>query len=252
MKSSRGRARFGVLVPFTNSNLEPDMAMMCPEGVSLHFGRMGGYDEDKIPDEKQMHGLGAADLDEPLRLLMGVKPDVVIYGCTSATLTHGLQFDSALAERIRSSSGAKTVTAAGALVNALKTLGTRRIGFASPYVKAINDMAVKFLDEAGIRTVARSEVDETLDNEGQGALGTSRVLELGLRADHPEADAVVMSCTDMRSVEVLSQLEQELGKPVICSNQAMVFQAMQMLEIFEPVQGFGQLLDQVGTCNQHN
>ena len=43
-------------------------------------------DEDEIPDEDQMAGLGAADMQEPLRLLLGAKPDVVIYGCTSATL----------------------------------------------------------------------------------------------------------------------------------------------------------------------
>lgn len=83
---------------------------------------MGGYDEDKIPDADQMHGLGAADLDEPLSLLMGVKPDVICYGCTSATLTQGPAFDRNLADRIKTNSGAATVTAAGALVHALKAL----------------------------------------------------------------------------------------------------------------------------------
>ncbi|MGI9355460.1 MAG: maleate cis-trans isomerase family protein, partial [Rhizobiaceae bacterium] len=198
MSFSRGRARFGILVPFTNTNLEPDMALMRPDGVSLHFARIGGYDEDKIPDERQMQGLGAADLDEPLRLLMGAKPDVIFYGCTSATLTHGPDFDRKLATRIKTENGAETITAAGALVNALTSLGVKRIGFASPYVPAINDIAVRYLSEMGIDTVARSEVRETLDNEGQGALETERVLELGLRANHSQAEALVLSCTDMR------------------------------------------------------
>ncbi len=243
MAHSRGRARIGILVPFTNTNLEPDMAMMRPDGVSLHVARMGGYDEDEIPDETQMHGLGAADLDAPLHLLMGAKPDVVMYGCTSATLTHGPAFDRALADRIKSASGAETVTAAGALVNALKALGAKRIGFASPYVKAINDMAIGFLREMGIETVHRSEVTEALDNEGQGALAPDRVFALGLEADHPEAEAVVLSCTDMRSVEVLTRLEQKLGKPVVSSNQAMLFQALQMLNLPKSAPGFGQLLE---------
>ena len=50
MKQSRGRARFGILVPFTNTNLEPDMGLLRPEGVSMHFTRMGGYIQDKVPD----------------------------------------------------------------------------------------------------------------------------------------------------------------------------------------------------------
>ena len=127
---SRGLARIGVLVPFTNSNLEPDMALMAPAGVSMHFARLGGYDEDEVPDEEQMQELGASDLEEPLRLLMGVKPDVVLYGCTSATLTHGPEFDRELAAKTKERSGAQTVTAAGALVHALQTMEIEKVGFA--------------------------------------------------------------------------------------------------------------------------
>lgn len=243
MTQSRGRARFGILVPFTNSNLEPDMAMMRPDGVSLHFARMGGYDEDAVPDETQMQGLGEANLDEPLRLLSGVKPDVIFYGCTSATLTHGTDFDRALADKIRADSGAETVTAAGALVSALNALGARRIGFASPYVKAINDMAIHFLGNVDIETVQRKDFGAALDNHGQGALTPNMVYEIGLRADHPEADAIVLSCTDMRSVEVIDRLERTLGKPVVTSNQAMMFEALTMLDLRQPAQGFGTLLE---------
>jgi maleate isomerase len=242
MTTSRGRARFGVLVPFTNTNLEPDMGLLRPDGVSLHFARLGGYDQDEIPDSEQMHGLGAADLSEPLRLLQGVNPDVILYGCTSATLTHGPSFDRELAKQIKQDSGAQTVTAAGALVHALQTLNAKRIGFASPYVPAINDMAVAFLAETGVKVVRRSEVNDTLDNYGQGALTPDAVYELGRAADHPEAEAVVLSCTDMRSVEIIARLEAKLGKPVITSNQAMVFQAMQLAGLREALSGFGRLL----------
>ncbi|WP_171129904.1 MULTISPECIES: aspartate/glutamate racemase family protein [unclassified Ruegeria] len=242
MTQSRGRARFGILVPFTNTNLEPDMALLRPDGVSLHFARIGGYDQDEIPDADQMHGLGAADLDEPLRLLQGVRPDVILYGCTSATLTHGPEFDRNLAQQIKAQSGAETVTAAGAFVHALQTLGVKRIGFASPYVSQINDMAIGFLRRTGIETVARSEVREALDNYGQGAMGPDAVFDLGRAADSPEAEALVLSCTDMRSVEVIDRLEQAVGKPVITSNQAMVFQALQLAGIADPVPGYGTLL----------
>jgi maleate isomerase len=240
---SRGRARIGVLVPFTNTNLEPDMAMMTPPGVSLHFARMGGYDEDAIPDAAQMQSLGAADLQETLTLLSGAKPDVVLYGCTSATLSHGPAFDRDLATRIKAQSGAQTVTAAGALVHALRTLGTAKIGFASPYVPAINDLAIDFLTKMEIETVARADIGTALSNEGQGALTPGDVMTLALRADHTDAEALVLSCTDMRAVESVADVEARLGKPVVTSNQAMLFQALQLLQMPEPVQGFGQLLE---------
>jgi maleate cis-trans isomerase len=229
-------------VPFTNTNLEPDMAMIRPDGVSMHFARLGGYDADEIPDETQMQGLGASDLEEPLRLLNGVKPEVVFYGCTSATLTHGPGFDRQLAARIKADSGAETVTAAGALVLALTGLKAKRIGFASPYVPAINDMAIRFLSDMGFDTVQRMDVEGVLDNDGQGALQPEDVFELGLKADHPKADALVLSCTDMRSVEVIDRLEAATGKPVVSSNQALMFAALQALGMKDRVAGFGRLL----------
>jgi len=243
MSTSRGRARLGILVPFTNSNLEPDMAMMRPDGVSLHVARMGGYDADEIPDENQMQMLGQSDLEEPLRLLTGVKPDIVIYGCTSATLTHGPGFDQALAARIATACAAQTVTAAGALVAALRFLGAKRIGFASPYVPAINDLALGFLAELGFTAVSRSEMQEPLDNEGQGGLLPEQVFDLAMAANHADADALVLSCTDMRSLEVLAQVEAETGKPAISSNQAIMFQALRLLGIDTPLTGFGQILE---------
>ena len=240
-ESSRGRARLGVLVPFTNTNLEPDLTLLRPPGVSLHFARLGGYDIDAIPDDDQMAGLGAAPLDEPLQLIAGVKPDVVLYGCTSATLTQGVQFDRDLAGRIRNDTGAATVTAAGALVHALKALGAARIGFASPYVGAINRLAVGFLADCGIETVQCADIGRELDNYGQGELSPEEVFELGVRADHADAQAIVLSCTDMRGVETVERLEAALDKPVVCSNQAMLFEAMELLGLERPDVGCGRL-----------
>lgn len=219
---SRGVARVGVLVPFTNTNLEPDMAMMRPEGVSMHFARLGGYDADEIPDETQMSGLGDSDLSEPLRLLAGVKPDIVLYGCTSATLTHGAAFDTKLSEDVQARLGVPAVTAAGALVEAIRNLGATKIAFTSPYVAAINDAAVDFLASRGIETVSRHDVPDALGNEGQGALTPGDVKALARQADGPDADVIVLSCTDMRAVEAVTELEAELGKPVVSSNLAMM------------------------------
>ncbi len=241
---SRGQARFGVLVPFTNTNLEADLAMLRPAGVSLHFARLGGYDLDAIPDERQMAGLGAAPLDEPLRLIAGVRPDVVLYGCTSATLTHGRAFDRELAARIRDHTGASTVTAAGALVHGLKALGARYIGFASPYVSAINDQAMAYFAEAGFETLNCADIGDPLDNYGQGELTPQEVFDLGLRADHPAAEAIVLSCTDMRSVETIGRLEAALNKPVLSSNQAMVFETLQAIGIGAAEVNCGRLFRQ--------
>ena len=239
--ATRGAGRIGVLVPYTNCNLEPDLALLLPSGISVHCARLGGYDIDAIPDETEMGGLGEADLNEPLRLIAGVRPDVVLYGCTSATLTHGVAFDRRLAEQIADVSGAKSVTAAGALVTALRHLDVQRIGFASPYVGAINDQAVAFFAAAGVQTTRRADIGRELGNYGQGELTPDEVFALALRADGADVDAIVLSCTDMRAVETISRLEATLGKPVISSNQAMVFAALSATQYAGPMPDCGIL-----------
>lgn len=243
---SRGKARIGVFVPFTNTNLEADLALMQPEGISFHYARLGGYEADEIPDSDQMAGLGMTDLDEPLRLLFGAKPDVILYGCTSATLAIGPEFDRELAERISVQSNAQTVTAAGSLVHGLKSIGATRIGFASPYVETLNNQAIAFLGKYDIETVSRKDVPGTLGNYGQGALQPEDILQLGLEADSQDAQAIVLSCTDMRAVEIIGELEQRTGKPVITSNQAMLFEALGRLGIASYPGGFGRLFNGPG------
>lgn len=241
--TSRGVARIGVLVPFTNVNLEADMAMMRPHGVSMHFTRLGGYDIDEVPDAGQMAALAKADIDAEIRLLAGCRPDVMLYGCTSATLALGAAFDRQLSARIRRKSRATCITAAASLVHALNTLGASRIAFASPYVAALNEDAIDFLGSHNLETVSRFDYPTDLGNYGQGELLPEQILEFALQADSPAAEAIVLSCTDLRAAEIIAALEAQAGKPVVTSNQAMLFAALQTLQTNSTVSGFGRLFE---------
>jgi maleate isomerase len=243
MTDPRSGPKIGVLVPFTNTNLEPDMMALCPRDCTLHFARMGGYDVDEIPGADQMAGLGASDISEPLRLLCGVRPAAILYGCTSATLTHGPEFDRDLAAKIKALSGAVSITAAGALVAGIHALGVKRVGFSSPYLGEINDQAVAFLAENGIETVKRADIGRELGNYGQGELTPDEVAQLALQADCPAAEAIVLSCTDMRAVEAVASIEDALGKAVVTSNQAMVFGLMRAFGLPRGDQHQGRLFD---------
>ena len=231
MTETRTAAKIGVLVPFTNTNLEPDMEMLRPPNTTIHFQRMGGYDVDEIPGSDQMAGLGASDISHDLRMISGVRPDVVLYGCTSATLTHGPSFDAELAQQIKSESGALSLTAAGSLIVAIKALGATKVGFSSPYLGEINVQAMDFMAQNGIETVRCADVGRKLGNYGQGELTPNDVYELACQADHPQAQAIILSCTDMRSVEAIDRIEATLSKPVVTSNQAMMFCLMRALNL---------------------
>jgi len=73
-------------------------------------------------------------------------------------------------------------------------------------------------------------------------LTPDEVFDLACQAGSAEAEAIVLSCTDMRSVEAADRIEAALGKPVVCSNQAMMFQACEMLQT-RPERPCGMLFD---------
>ena len=121
----------------------------------------------------------------------------------------------------------------------------RKIAFASPYVPSLNDRAIAYLADEGLTTVSRADVTERLGNTGQGAMTPEAVIDLAARAHSDAADAVLMSCTDMRATEVIDQIEQRLGKPVVTSNQAMMFQTLQLLGLSDVPAGFGALMQRL-------
>lgn len=235
--------RIGVLVPFTNTNLEADMMRLRAPNMSLHFTRIGGYALDEIPDSTEMEHMGEADISQALKLIVGVRPDVILYGCTSATLTHGPEFDLALTNTIKQSTGVPAITAAGALITALRAVSATRVGFASPYVGEVNQQAIKFLQSAGIETVNCAEMKSRLSNVDQGAVTPNEIYDLALRADHKSADAIVIPCTDFRAVETIDRIEGTLDKPVISSNQAMMFAILNEFELPYSSKRFGRLFD---------
>ena len=234
---SRGVARIGVITPYSNTNLEADLTLLRPPGVSFHVTRVAGYDLDRIPDSDEMRRFARAGLSDVLGLIMAARPDILLYGCTSATLASGPDMDRDFRLAIEAAAGVPAVTAAGALVSALEDLEARRVAFASPYTRALNLEGAAFLGDAGFKVISTADVGRDLGSYGQSDLAPADVLELGLRASHADADAIVLSCTDLRAVEIIDELERRTGQAVVTSNQAMVHTALVRLGLPSCVPG---------------
>lgn len=240
--TSRGR-RIGLIVPSSNTNIEPDFALLSPAGVTVHVARSGGYDVTAIPDSAQMQRYVRQSLDQNLSDLSDARVEIIAYGCTSATLSEGPQFDARFCAQIEKSSGVCAVTTAGALVEAINAIGAKRVAFTSPYVKALSAEAVGYLADSDIDVVNEVVFERELNSLEQNALTPQDAYEMALKADHKDAQAIVISCTDYRALEAISAIEKKLGKPVITSNQALMFVCLHRLKITGQVNSCGgQLL----------
>lgn len=211
------RARIGLLVPVDNAVIEPELACLPVDGVSVHVVRLTTMERAAMP----RNGIELASLFTEL----GV--DAVGYACAETSFPGETDINDLIVREIGRDVGVPVVTAAGAMVTALRALGLESVACASPYPVASGDALAGLLQRAGIDVV--NSVHEDLVSASKGvrewALTNeqppSTAARLARRADHPSADGVLVSATNLRTLPVLASLEGDLGKPVVSSNSAM-------------------------------
>jgi maleate isomerase len=223
--------RIGMIVPSSNTNAEPDCLMLAPQGVTIHTTRSGGYDVESIPDSDEMRRFARQSLDQQLQLLVDGRVELIAYACTSATLADGPDFDQSFCNEIITKCGLPAVTTAGALVEAIQDIGATKVAFTSPYVSQLASEAVDFIEQCGVGVVNQVGFERELSSLEQNALTPQDAYRMGLKADHPEAEVLVISCTDYRAVEAIPALEQALQKPVVTSNSALMYACLKRLEV---------------------
>jgi maleate isomerase len=229
------RARFGMMLPSVNTIAEPQMNAMLPAGVSLHATRLhleGGG--------KQLTMLER--LEEGAALLADAHVDRIIFHCTAVSMWSPEIVDT-IARRVASVTEIPLIITSEAVVDALRALGASKIVLLSPYVQSTNDREVRFLAERGI-TVAR---ERGLAIEGglrMAAVEPERWYREALALRDPDAEAYFISCTTIRSAEVIEALERELERPVITSNQAVIWRTLRHAGIDDRITGFGRLLQE--------
>ena len=237
------RARIGVLVPPGNPTVEPELYRMAPSGVSVHFARLDSSSSASAPGA---HG-GMEDrtqayvdsLPAVAPALGAVNPAIVALAFTAASYSNGFAREAALADRIASLTVSPALTAAQAILAALEHLGVKRLALGTPYPESISAMARAYWEAAGLTVVGYARLIGVTNIYDESE---ERAYRLARQADVPDADALLLSGTGLPTIGVLELLERDLGKPVVSSNQALLWRALRMAGVREPVPGFGRLL----------
>jgi maleate isomerase len=237
------RARIGLLVPCSNSVAEIEFARMAPEGVSVHTGRV--WQQEPSDDAGKAAALldMAARAPQVARELAEVRPAIIVWACTSASFAAGPGSDLESARAIAEASGVPAITTSTAVTLALRALGAQRIGMATPYIEDIAQRERHFFETVlpGLRIVRNHNLGLRA-NLPKGELFPEETYRAARLVDGPEVEAIFISCTNWRAIEVIEPLERDLGKPVIASNQASMWAALGRLGIAGP-RGFGRLFD---------
>jgi maleate cis-trans isomerase len=216
------------------------MAELAPEGVSVHFARMVARGPVGTWENLQQRAAShLAHMDETAEMLASVEPDVIVLAHTATSYVLGREGEQKLTERISKLTGRPFISALGSAVAALATLGARRVAVGTAYDKALTLKGKAVLEAYGLEVVSAEclpDVKSIFDEPPR------RVYRLVRQAHRPEADAVFLSGVGLHTLAVLGPAEEDLGKPVISSASAMMWNALRTAGICTPVAGYGRLL----------
>ena len=231
------RAVFSVVLPATNSIVEPDFAAERPPGVSNQTFR---FPFPARPDSLD----DLMDLMRPtVALALDCQPDRIVVGYTTEYLSDGITAASRLRAFVEDMVGRPTTMASDAVPKALKTLGTRRIGIVTPYQPAVNRNVEAYftaLDFSVADVVGLYDPNKDLVDTAR--IGASNVRDAFVRVDAADVEALVQVGTNLACAGFAAEVEARHGKPVVAVNTATYWMALRSHGIADRLDGHGALL----------
>lgn len=180
--------------------------------------------------------LSSRDLEVAAEQLADADVDLITFACTSGSLIHGPGWDQKLIDRIQAASGIPATTTTTAVVERLRFLGARRIGIGTPYPEDVNEAERRFVEAMGFAVVHMQGLDLKTDRE-IGGLSLEQVERLALSVAQTRSDVVFLSCTNMPTLGLLDDLEKAVGRPVVSSNSATIWDARRRLDAMTSAAG---------------
>jgi maleate isomerase len=214
---------------------EPQFHRYLPQGVTAHIARLRMTGKFRKP----LAELKPA-LIEAAEALSDVRPALMVFHCTANSMENGLAHEAAILEIVQQASGCPTISTAQAITQAFRKVGIRKLVLVSPYVKATNEHEVKYLAEAGFTVI--HELGLGLESHAYSAVTAEEWKKVVKENTRDEADGYFLSCTNTRMIEAIEDLERDLGKPVVNSNQATLWVCLKKLGVKPNGAELGQLL----------
>ena len=227
--------RIGLVALATDLCSESDLRSMLPPGVEIYTNRVANCNPTTVENLRAM-------MPDIGRAASGIVPDVdldaMIYGCTSGTVVNGEE-NIIHAMQVARGNYACT-TPITAVLAAIQTLAVKRVSVLTPYLQSVNAEVGAYFQGRGLEVLNIAGFDMASDAE-MTQISADSIYQAAIETCRDDAELLFISCTALRSAGVVERLEKELSKPVVTSNQALVWHVLELIGKPYVVSGFGSL-----------
>lgn len=245
MSDSLGwRHKFAVLVPSTNTSVQPEFDAMRPPGVTNHISRI------RIPniplhddaDFDRLIALIAEAQNEAVDAAMSCEPDRLVLGISAETFWDGLAASRKLKADLNERTGLPVSMGSEACEAAFGVLEMKRIAVVTPYQPVGDRNVVRFFEETGfeVRRIKGLRCESPVKI---AHVSTARLRDALVELDGDDIDGLVQVGTNLAMARLAASAETWLAKPVVAINTAIYWHALRQSGVTDRIEGFGALLE---------
>jgi maleate isomerase len=216
------RRRVGLIIPSSNRMVEGEMLAAFLPGAQPHVTRLRITGAHHVDLERLLEMVG-----EATQQLLDARCDAIAFHCTANSMEAGPEGEAAILAAMRAAGGTHVTTTATAIRAAFETLGARRIVLVTPYGPSVTAKEAAFLGSVGIEVVHWRAFQ--LAGSDAYCSTPARFWRDGVLAERREAaEAYLVSCANISVFPVVAEIERELGRPVVTSNQAVLWHLLRL------------------------
>jgi arylmalonate decarboxylase len=227
----------GLIFPPANYPIPPDASRLYPSAVKFIGNGLG------------FNGMTIESYEEAIPRAMPRAQELAAQGAnlisvfgSSITFYRGAAFNQELTEKVTALTGLPATTQSNGLVDGLKHVNARRVAVATAYTDIVTDRLKVFLAEHGFEVMAAKGLGFERVPEGAATAEILHKLGVDAFAAAGKADALVMSCGGLRTLDVIVPLENTIGVPVVSSTPHGLWHCARMVGLKDRIDGFGMVM----------
>ena len=230
--------KVGLIALSTDQTIENDFQNICNNlPVDIFINRI--HNKNPLTKENLLK-MGEDLASVTKKILPDEKLNTIAYGCTSGTIAIG---EDSVKEKILSAKpGSYVTTPVTSAIKAFKLMNIKKIALFTPYPDAVNKTILRYFTKKNIEVSSFASLNLNLDSEFAN-VDPNYILEISSKLETKNADALFISCTALPVLNILDKLEQTIKKPVLSSNQTLIWDTIRSIGYKSPIKGYGKLLE---------